>query len=78
MNNTPKDTIIKWLDDNKFEMMNDSYNYLLSMPIWSLTKERYDDLMDKAKQKKEILDETKKLDPRQMYLDDLQELKKKV
>ena len=34
--------------------------------------------MDKAKQKKEILDETKKLDPRQMYLDDLQELKKKV
>lgn len=78
VNNTPKDTIIKWLDDNKFEMMNDSYNYLLSMPIWSLTKERYDDLMDKAKQKKEILDETKKLDPRQMYLDDLQELKKKV
>ena len=78
VNNTPKDTIIKWLDGNKFEMMNDSYNYLLSMPIWSLTKERYDDLMDKAKQKKEILDETKKLDPRQMYLDDLQELKKKV
>lgn len=78
VNNTPKDTIIKWLLDNSFAKIEDSYNYLLNMPIWNLTKERYDDLMNKAKAKKELLNETMKLDIKNMYLDDLNELKKKV
>lgn len=78
VNNTPKDVIIKWLDDNKFGKVDDSYNYLLSMPIWSLTKERYEDLMNKAKQKKETIDEIGKKEPKDMYLEDLNELKKKI
>lgn len=78
VNNTPKDEIVSWLEVNKFEKMDGGYGYLLSMPIWSLTKERYEDLMNKAKAKKELLDETMGLEPKQMYLDDLQELKKKL
>ena len=78
VNNVKKDIIIGWLEDNKFDKIDGSYNYLLNMPIWSLTKERFDDLMEKAKQKKLQIEETEKLEPKEMYLGDLQELKKKV
>lgn len=78
VNNKPKDEIVKWLEDNKFEKMNNDYGYLLSMQIYSLTKERYDDLMEKARQKKESLEEVIKKKPKEMYLEDLQDLKKKL
>ena len=78
VNNVPKAEIVTWLDENKFDKIDDSYNYLLNMPIYSLTKERYDDLMNKAKLKKEQIDEVKSKEPKQMYLEDLGELKKKL
>lgn len=78
VNNTPKDVIVKWLEDNKFEKTDGGYSYLLSMPIYNLTKEKYEELMNKAKNKKDQLDQTKKLVPKEMYLEDLQELKKKL
>jgi DNA topoisomerase II len=78
VNNVKKEIIIGWLEDNHFDKIDGSYNYLLNMPIWSLTKERFDDLMEKAKQKKLQIEETEKLKPKEMYLGDLQELKKKV
>lgn len=78
VNNVPKATIVTWLEENKFEKMNGDYNYLLNLPIYNLTKERYEDLMSRAKAKKEQLEETKNLVPKEMYLDDLTELKKKL
>lgn len=78
VNNTPKDTIVKWLDENKFETIDGNYNYLLNMPIYSLTKEKYEELMNKARSKKEELDDMKGRDPKDMYLQDLQELKRKI
>lgn len=78
VNNVGKDVIIGWLEENKFDKIGNSYNYLLNMPIYSLTKERFADLMDKAKQKKEQIEIIKEKEPRQMYIDDLEELKKKV
>ena len=78
VNNVPKATIVTWLEENKFEKMNGDYNYLLNLPIYNLTKERYEDLMSRAKVKKEQLEETKSLVPKEMYLDDLTELKKKL
>lgn len=78
VNNIPKDVIISWLNDNKFEQIDGGFNYLLNMPIYSLTKERYEDLMNKAKQKKELIDEISKKEPKEMYLEDLNELKKKL
>lgn len=78
VNNVPKDVIITWLEENKFEKIGGDYSYLLNMPIWSLTKERYEDLMNKAKSKKEQLDNTINLVPKEMYLEDLNELKKKL
>lgn len=78
VNNVPKATIVTWLEENKFEKMNGDYNYLLNLPIYNLTKERYEDLMSRAKAKKEQLEETKNLVPKEMYLEDLKELKKKL
>ena len=78
VNNVKKEVIIKWLDENKFEKIDDSYNYLLNMPIYSLTNERYMELMKNAKDKKEELDLIKEKEPKEMYLTDLNELKKKL
>lgn len=78
VNNVKKEVIIKWLDENKFEKIDDSYNYLLNMPIYSLTNERYMELMKNAKDKKEELDLIKEKEPKDMYLTDLNELKKKL
>ena len=78
VNNVKKEVIIKWLDENKFEKIDDSYNYLLNMPIYSLTNERYMELMKNAKDKKEELDLIKEKEPKEMYLLDLNELKKKI
>lgn len=78
VNNTPKENIVSWLEDNKFEKIDDSYNYLLNMPIYSLTKEKYEDLLNKAKEKKSQIEEFEKKEIKDMYLEDLQELKKKI
>jgi DNA topoisomerase-2 len=78
VNNVKKEVIVKWLEENKFEKIDDSYNYLLNMPIYSLTNERYMELMKNAKDKKEELDSIKEKEPKEMYLADLNELKKKI
>ena len=78
VNNVKKEIIIKWLSDNKFEKNDGSYNYLLNMPIHSLTNEKYIELIKNTKEKKEELDLIKDKDPKEMYLSDLNELKKKI
>jgi DNA topoisomerase-2 len=78
VNNKKKEEIEQLLALLKFDKENDSYDYLLRMPIHSLTKERFDELIQQAKQKEE---ESKKIEattPKEMYLSDLKELRKKV
>lgn len=78
VNNVPKDEIVSWLDENKFDRMDGSYGYLLNMPIHSLTKEKYDELLNKTKAKKEQIDEYSRKGTKEMYLEDLYELKRKI
>lgn len=78
VNNVPKSEIIQWLEDNKFDKIDDSYNYLLNMSIYSLTKEKYEELLNKAKEKKSQIDEVYTWKIKDMYLKDLNELKKKL
>ena len=59
-------------------MIDDSYEYLLRMPIYSLTKEMYEKLKNDLKMKKVSIEEVKKLKPKEMYLEDLKELSKNV
>jgi len=76
--NTPKEEIIKSIDTLGIDKIDDSYDYLLRMPIWSLTKEVFEKLKMDWKSKKEELSTTESLDIKEMYITDLQELKKKI
>jgi DNA gyrase/topoisomerase IV subunit A len=78
VNNAPKKSIIIYLEANKFDKIDDSYNYLLNMPIYSLTKERYDDLLMQISINKKESKIIKELEPTKMYESDLLELKKKI
>ena len=76
INNVPRKEIILYLQTADFDEINGSYQYLLGMPIHSLTKETYEDLISAEFQKERELEEIKKREPLQMYREDLQELKK--
>lgn len=59
-------------------MIDDSYDYLLSMKIWSLTKELFEKLKQDFLDIKVEIETLQKINPKDMYLDDLKELKKKL
>jgi DNA topoisomerase-2 len=78
VNKIAKDKIINSLKDLKFDEVDGNYNYLLNMAIYSLTLERYNELLKQVENKKAELDEIKKAEIRDMYKKDLTELKSKV
>ena len=47
------------------------------MPIYSLTKELFEKLKEDFTKKKQEIKELEETDPKNMYLEDLQELKKR-
>jgi DNA topoisomerase-2 len=59
------------------DMIDGSYDYLLRMPIYSLTKEVFDKLKADFIEKKAEIQKMEQTDPKDMYVDDLNELKKK-
>lgn len=78
INNVPRKEIISYLQTAGFDEVNGSYNYLLNMPIHSLTKETYEQLLKEVAEKKAELAEIKKKEPIEMYKEDLVELKKNL
>jgi len=77
VNNVSKSVIIEGIESMKLEKIDDSYDYLLRMPIYSLTKEMYEKLKEDFVAKKEEIKILEETDPKDMYLLDLSELKKK-
>lgn len=77
VNNVSKSVIIEGIEAMKLEKIDDSYDYLLRMPIYSLTKEMYEKLKEDFVAKKEEIKILEETDPKDMYLLDLSELKKK-
>lgn len=77
INNIPKTKIIESIENLKLDKIDNSYDYLLRLPIYSLTKELYEKLKEDYKNKKEEIAIIKATDPKDMYLTDLTELKKK-
>ena len=76
--NKSKDVIIDSIIDMKLELIDDSYDYLLRMPLWSLTKELFEKLKLDFTAKKEEIVKLEKEEPKDWYVRDLKELKKKV
>jgi len=75
INNRKKESIVKDLIDFKFDKVDDSYDYLLKMPIYALTKELADKLVEDHKSKQNEHKELLKREPKEMYVADLKELK---
>lgn len=78
INNVPRETIIAYLTKNKYDQVDGSYSYLLGMTIYTLTKEKFEELL-KQKETKEIeIEVIKKTNPKIMYIKDLETLKKSL
>jgi DNA topoisomerase-2 len=75
VNNVPKDKIVAYLKTNDYDTVHGSYDYLLSMAIHSLTKERYEKLLQEKEGCIIALKTIKATDPKEMYLTDLKKLK---
>jgi DNA topoisomerase-2 len=78
INNKKKDDIIKDIEKVKIQPINNSYDYLLTMPIYSLSKEKWDELQKEIKDKKIEEKEIKMSIPKEVYLSELDELMKKI
>lgn len=78
VNGKPKTEIITQIEKNSIDKIDGDYDYLLRMPIYSLTIEMFEKLKGDFKNKKEEISLLKLLDPKDMYLDDLLELKRKI
>lgn len=73
-----REEVINKLEELGFDKSEGSYNYLLNMVIYSLTLEKYEELMKQVELKKNELVETRKLEIIDMYKKDLNDLKKKL
>ena len=77
VNGVSKSVIIEGIEEMGLEKIDDSYDYLLRMPIYSLTKEIFEKLKQDFTDKKAEIKKLEETDPKDMYLEDLNELKKK-
>ena len=67
------------MESNKFELGEDkSYNYLIKMPMDSVSKENVEKLMKECGDKELLLNEVKTTSIEQMWLKELNDLKKKL
>ena len=76
--NVPKHEIVSNLEKLEFDKLSGDFDYLLRMPIWSLTRELYEQILKQLDEIKVELEHVRKLLPKDMYLADLQNLRKKL
>jgi DNA topoisomerase-2 len=77
VSNVPKSDIIIGIEEMKLDKIDESYDYLLRMPIYSLTREIYEKLKADFIEKKAEIQKMEETNPKDMYVHDLNELKKK-
>ena len=76
ISNVPKDLIVKDLQKIKTIIkVQDSYDYLLKMPIYTLTKEKIEELQKLLDEKTKELEDLQKKTPEDLWIEDLKNLK---
>jgi len=78
INNKAKKEIVNALINKEYKKVGGNYDYLLTMPIHSLTKEKSIELKDLFLSRTKELEKVKNTDPSLMYENDLKQLLKKV
>ncbi len=76
INNKSKQVIFQLLITKKYLKLDDSYDYLLNMPLYSLTSERLLDLSERQQKKKDELDFVNSKTDKQLWQIDLEILSK--
>ena len=76
--NEKKPDLIKSIEREGLAKQDDSYDFLLSMPLWSLTYEKYTELQKKLGQKQKEREKVEKTKPADFYRQDLKELRSQV
>ena len=79
INNKKKDKLEKELEELEFPRLsrnseNESYNYLLSMPLWSLTREKVEELQKQHDDKETEYETLKATSEEEIWLSELDEL----
>lgn len=76
VNNKPKSKIVEQLEKiEKICKVDDSYDYILNMPIYSLSKEMLESMKTKINELKELIKTIKEKTPEDFWRDDLKVLK---
>lgn len=78
INNIPMDKILISLETNKLDKIEDSYNYLLSIPLYKLSKEELVKLKNEFNDLKSEIQTIVETPIEKMWHQDLLELKKEV
>jgi len=78
VNNRRKSEIEADLRQMGFDKVDGSFSYLISMPIHSLTKEKFEEINKLVASRKKTLEKIDKTDPDDMYRADLKELRTKI
>ena len=58
-------------------MIDDSYNYLLMIPIYNLSNEKYNEMLDQVESKNKEIEAIKLSNPKDVYISELEEFIKK-
>jgi DNA topoisomerase-2 len=74
INDKKKIEIEVQLEKHKFPKIENSYNYLLSMPIYNLTREKIEELKKQEEEKQADFDVLVEKTPQKIWLEDLSEL----
>ena len=74
ISNVNKSQIIDQLEERKYPKMEESYDYLLRMPIYNLTKEKIDEFTDDLNNKNDEFEKLKVQTPKSLWLNDLGDL----
>lgn len=79
VNNKKKDDIISQLENfDKIIKVDDSYDYLLRLPIYSLTKEKVEEIKENISNLKEKIKILETTDAKDIWLSELEELEKVI
>jgi DNA gyrase/topoisomerase IV subunit A len=78
INKKSKEDITKQIESHKLLKIDESYDYLLRIPLYSLTKEQIAHHKDELKTLKEKLKEVKNSVPKETYIEELEILKKQL
>ncbi len=76
--NKSKENIIKQIETKKIEMYRDSYDYLINISLISLSKEKLEELKQSYDKIKLEIDRINSLTENDMWISELEDLKKKI